>query len=86
MTTGELFILFVPFFTQFSLSLLSKIVCSLWHMYDVQHTCLHERADTRVSLMLVWNDGRITREKIGPHCVLVKQAYWNGIIWFYQLS
>ena len=29
MTTGELFILFVPLFTLFTLSLLSKIVCSL---------------------------------------------------------
>ena len=30
MTTGELFILFVPLFTLFTLSLLSKIVCSVF--------------------------------------------------------
>ena len=30
MTTGELFIPFVPLFTPFTLSLLSNIVCSLW--------------------------------------------------------
>ena len=36
MTTGELFILFVPIFTLSSLSLLSKIVCSPWWNNDLK--------------------------------------------------
>ena len=64
MTTGELFI---PFFTLFTLSLLSKIVCSLWFVVKSGVLWLIiRRGQSNYSIVFIF----VSFEEKGYYCVV----------------